>query len=243
MDMIIGKQSIRWEHLDYELRKRITLSGGSSTTNTVSTVVNKTNYTDPVKPSPSTDFSQVYIDMRASDGTIEEQMRQYYDALKCDMESRFCAIGSQVIFAADTAQSGMTVLPSSATTILWQSIDLTHPYVGYDASSGIWTPTQSGYYKITAYFNDMHGNSSAHQALTVTSTNGSTPADVDDYTGTTADRLYGHKIVYCNGTSDTFKVQMTNYDPSVTMTYHSVLSGFHKAYVTVEYAGPRSATT
>lgn len=148
------------------------------------------------------------------------------------------------VFAADTAQSNMDVLVASSTTIKWQSVTLPNAVLGYDSSNGHFTPTLAGYYRIDVYFNDTHANGSARQGLEIVHTNtskGASVAEVDTYAGTTADRLYGHKILYCNGVDETFYVQIKNIDGGGTLRYHDMTSGLHYSHITVQYAGSATA--
>lgn len=235
MKLEIPSQSIEMRHLSYPLRRKLEgLTGG-----TVYNIITETllDNVDAGTPINAADVAQIQLSIRNAADDIYNALLPVIDCLEAKIDETKCGVRIDALFGADTAQALTVVSPLSSTVIVWQNVQLNNDIFGYDDVGGIFTPTVAGYYKVQVYFNDQHTNSSARQALRVTSTNTSTPSDVDEYTGQTADRLYGHKIFYCNGTSDTFQIEMHNYDASVTMTYNSPLQGYHSSYMTAEYIG------
>lgn len=239
MRLEIPAQSIEMRHLSYPLRKKIEGGGGGYTITVTQDLLDATTTDTAVG---KTDLTDVYTEIRRQGDEIYNGLLQRIDCMEGELKRLQCEALRDLIFAADTAPTLTTVSPLSSTTIAWQNVRLNNSLFNYNSGSGVFTPRLEGYYRVDVYFNDQHTNSSTRQALRVTSTVGSTPADVDEYTGTTADRLAGHKIFYCNGTTDTFQVQMHNYDASITNTYNSPLQGYHSSYVTAQYVGDKFST-
>lgn len=233
----LEKQSVLEKHLSYDLLKQIKGIGGSS-----ATIIHdaKTGKSDP--PISATDYNLIKMLIRDGDDNLLNLLIQEIDSLACCIRSQFDLIGSGQLFAANTAQTNMDVLNLSATTIIWDTIDLDNNVVGYNSTNGIFTPTQAGYYRVDAYFRDTHGNSSGSMELQVNTSGTGSDTMLDRYSGTTADRLSGWKIFYCNGATDTFYVSMNNTTSNGTMRFRDMTSGEHNCHMTVQYLTTQSAT-
>jgi hypothetical protein len=240
MRLEIPAQSIELRHLSYPLRRKLEAIAGSNSTTVISEDLLdiKDNDTTVV----TADLANIIQLIRDASDDLYEEFNQAVDCLEAKINEVDCSIPLDIIFAADTSEAAWDVQPSTTGTIVWQNVQLDNNLIGYDSGSGVFTPQVAGYYRVDAYFNDLHVNSSTRQALRISSTNGTTPQDVDEYTGQTADRLAGHKIFYCNGTTDTFSVGMVNYDAGIVNRYNDPLQGLHVSYMTAEYVGTDKAT-
>lgn len=237
MKFELEKQSIQEKHLSYDLLKRLKGIGGTS-----ATIIHDQKTDSGSAPISTTDYNLIKMLIRDGDDNILNLLVQEIDALACCIRSQFDLIGSGQLFAANTAQTNMDVLNLSSTTIIWQYIDLNNNYVGFNSLNGVFTPTIAGYYRVDAYFRDTHGNSSGTMELQVNTTGSGSTTMLDKYSGTTADRLSGWKVFYCNGTSDTFSVSMVNTTSNGTMRFRDMTSGEHDCHMTVQYLTTRSAT-
>ena len=237
MKLELEKQSVQEKHLSYDLLKRLTGSGGTS-----ATIIHNTTTGGSDTPVSPTDYNLIKLLIRDGDGDVLNLLIQEIDSLACCIRSQFDLIGSGQLFAANTAQTNMDVLNLSATTIIWQSINLDNSVVGFNPLTGVFIPTQAGYYRVDAYFRDTHGNSSGSMELQVNTSGTGSDTMLDRYSGSTADRLSGWKVFYCNGSTDTFYVSMNNTTSTGTMRFHDVTSGEHDCHMTVQYLTTRSAT-
>lgn len=184
----------------------------------------------------TSDNTELSAMIQRGDAAVYDALEQLVQQNIAQIWSKFCCVGSDMFVSANTAQTNMDVLASSSTTILWDTRTATNGGMPYNATTGRWTPTQSGYYKVFAYFNDMHGNSSTRQGLEIDFSGWCSNEILDEYTGTTADRLSGEAVVYCNGTSDYIAVKMHNYG-GTTNRYRDFTSGYHHCYVNIQYIG------
>lgn len=188
----------------------------------------------------------VLVQEQGGQGPAERAARDASATVLAQLEAEIAALVGQLCdaaraaapaaFSAYNCQANMSVAPAADTTILWDTVTLTHPSLPYDSTSGQWTPQRKGYYLVYAYFNDLYGNSSTQQSLRVSASAWCSITSLDDYTGTTADRLAGEAIVYCNGSTDTFEIKMANLG-GTTNSYRVPLSGDHNSYVNVKYLG------
>lgn len=184
----------------------------------------------------TTDSSDTSAMIRDGDAAVYDALEQLVNAAVAQIWGKFCCVGSDILVSANTAQTDMDVLAGSSTAILWEFRTATNGAMPYSTTTGRWTPTQRGYYRVFAYFNDMHGNSSTRQGLEIDFSAWCSNEILDEYTGTTADRLAGEAVVYCNGTSDYFGVKMHNYG-GTTNRYRDFTSGYHHCYVNIQYIG------
>jgi hypothetical protein len=106
------------------------------------------------------------------------------------------SVGAPAFFAYASVDQSITTSTFTKVTLGAEGFDTNNNF-----ASSTFTPTVAGYYQISGGVSNLGGNSPVRTIVALFK-NGSGWVALGDITNTSAYRLYGSALIYCNGTTD-----------------------------------------